>query len=100
MEKTRTSTHELLISQDYKLIDEAWDKHGRLTYIHDEDANPVFVKALFGILRRAGWEVNASALRTLRHTAACCVIELEPGGSETTGHFLHYMKASKTETPP
>lgn len=90
--------HDLLVSQGYKLIDDAWNEHGRYTYIHDDDAGPAFIKGLAGILRSAGWDAEPGALRTFRDPSTSCVIELEPGGSETTGHYLHYMKSSEPET--
>jgi hypothetical protein len=98
MKPEQAPIHLLPVSEGYKLIDDAWKKHGRLTYIHDEDATRVYVNALVRILRNAGWQMGSTAPRTFRHAATCCVIELEPGGSETNGHSLHYMKASESET--
>jgi hypothetical protein len=90
-------THDLLVAQGYKFIDDAWNTHGRRTYIHDEDATRAHVKMLAGILRDDGWKRDTRALLRFHQAATSCIIELEPGGSETTGHFLHYMKASESE---
>jgi hypothetical protein len=90
----RTSTHEILIRQGYKLIDDAWTSNGRLTYDHNDDATHEFVASLAKVLRSAGWETHPIILRAFRHrTIADEIIEIEPGGTETSGHFLHYMKA-------
>jgi hypothetical protein len=90
----RTSTHELLVRQGYKLIDDAWSLSGRLTYDHNDDATPAVVAGLAKVLRSAGWEIHPIILRAFRHrTIADEIIEIEPGGTETSGHFLHYMKA-------
>ena len=45
-------------------------------------------------LRPLGWEADKNKLRSFRLRGADEIIEVEPGGSETTGHFLHHMKAS------
>ena len=90
----RTSTHELLIRQGYKLIDDAWSLSGRLTYNHNDEATHQFVASLTKVLQSAGWETHPSILRAFRHrTIVDEIIEIEPGGTETSGHFLHYMKA-------
>jgi hypothetical protein len=90
----RTSTHELLIRQGYKLIDDAWRLNGRLTDEHNDDVTDEFVAGLAKVLRSAGWETHPIILRAFRHrTIADEIIEIEPGGTETSGHFLHYMKA-------
>jgi hypothetical protein len=49
---------------------------------------------LAGTLRRAGWETDKDKLRSFRRPGADDIIEVEPGGSETTGHFLHHMLSS------
>ena len=89
----RTSTHELLIQQGYKLIDDAWSLNRRLTYDHNDNVTREFIASLAKALRSAGWETHPSTLRAFHHsTITDDVIELEPGGSETSGHVLHYMK--------
>ena len=42
----RDSTHELLIQQGYKLIDDAWSLNGSLTYDHNDDATHEFIASL------------------------------------------------------
>ena len=92
-EHVRKSTHDHLVAEGYKLVEEAWTANGRRTYVHDEDASRVLVRRLITVLRRDGWEMETEKLRSLRHPANGEVIELEPGGTDTTGHFLHHMKA-------
>jgi hypothetical protein len=90
--RRRWCIHELLVSHGYKLIDDAWDEYGRLTYLHDDDADRAYLKELAQKLGASGWERAKSKLRTFHHPASQYEIELEPGGSETTGHFLHFMR--------
>ena len=87
------STHDLILTEGYKLVEDAWEKSGRRTYIHDDDASSIQIKRLIEILRSAGWEMDSDKLRSFRHIVNGDIIELEPGGSDTTGHFLHHMKA-------
>jgi hypothetical protein len=87
-------THEVLMALAYRLVDDAWTGFGRRTYLHDEDLTHAFLLSLAGRLRGVGWESDKAKLRSFRHHSASEIIEVEPGGSETTGHFLHYMKAS------
>jgi hypothetical protein len=90
----RDSTHELLVQQGYKLIDDAWIANRRLTYLHNDDANREFVSILAKVLLSAGWQRHPTTFRAFRHRIiAAGIIEIEPGGSETSGHFLHYMNA-------
>jgi len=93
----RTSTHELLVRQGYKLIDDAWSLSGRLTYDHNDDGTHEFIASLAKLLRSLGWETHPNILRAFRHPIiADEVIEIEPGGAETSGHFLHYAKVGKS----
>ena len=85
-------THNLLISEGYKLSEDAWDEHGRRTYLHDDIATHFMMLAM--TLRRAGWETVTQRLRLFNHRHTGEIIEIEPGGSETRGHFLHHMKRS------
>ena len=89
----RVSTHDSILALGYKLIDDAWAKKSRRTYIHDDDASGFQIKKLLNMLAKDGWEMDTDRLRTLRHPLSGDVIELEPGGADTTGHFLHHMKA-------
>lgn len=87
------SIHNLILAEGYKLVEDSWRKNGRRTYIHDDDASGTQIKRLIEILRSAGWEMDSDKLRSLRHIENGDMIELEPGGSDATGHFLHHMKA-------
>lgn len=82
----------LLVSFGYKLVEDAWQESGRKTYLHHEDASRDFVVALANDLRSHGWVRHPEILRAFRHTASGEIIEVEPGGAETTGHFLHFLK--------
>lgn len=88
--------HEIFVSHGYKLIDDAWCAHGRLTYIHDDDADRQYLASLRGTIRVAGWVSSQDQLRTFRHLTTNAIIEIEPGGSETNGHFLHLMKSDQS----
>jgi hypothetical protein len=85
--------HEVLVSNGYKLIDDAWGAHGRLTYVHDDDADRQHLAALTRAVALRGWVRSHDELRTYLHPATNEIIEVEPGGAETSGHFLHLMKA-------
>jgi hypothetical protein len=96
-ENVRKSTHDYLVAEGYKLVEDAWIANGRRTYVHDEDASRVLIRRLMTVLTRDGWEMETAKLRSLRHVATGEVIELEPGGADTSGHFLHHMKSSPPE---
>jgi hypothetical protein len=88
-----TSTHDLLVEQGYKLVQDEWDKNGRRTYIHDNDASGNQIAKLKKSLGRAGWVRDQNALWVFRHPSTNEVLEIEPGGRDTSGHFLHHLKA-------
>jgi hypothetical protein len=85
--------HDLLVAFGYKLVEDAWKEFGRLTYMHDDDADRDHIKNLARAPRSSGWRPDARKLRTLHHSASGDEIELEPGGSGVRGHFLHYIKS-------
>jgi hypothetical protein len=64
-----SQTEEILTSQGYKLIEDAWDEFGRRTCLHDDDANRDYIKELARLLRGPGWQVDAGKLRTFCHPA-------------------------------
>ena len=74
------------------MTEDAWRGRGRRTYIHDEDATRSYFVGLTKRLRSGGWEVDRNNIRSLRHRITNEIIELEPGGAGTTGHFLHHLK--------
>lgn len=82
---------ELFENEGYKLAEDAWDEHGRLTFVHDDDADRPHLNRLAATLRSAGWENSKTELRTFRHPTSGEIVEVEPGGADTSGHFLHYM---------
>ena len=86
-------THDLLVREGYKLVEDSWQKFGRRTYLHDDSADRSFIMSLASALRSAGWQTCGSRLRSFRHCGAQQEIDLEPGGTEATGHFLHHMNA-------
>jgi hypothetical protein len=88
---------DLLLSEGYKLVEDAWDEFGRRTYVHEDDADRDYVKRLSRLLQSTGWQTDSRKLRTLHHPSSGDEIELEPGGSEVTGHFLHHMRPSAAE---
>lgn len=88
-----TSIHDLLVSQGYRLTEDAWQTDGRLTYVHDGSADRSFVTGLSHVLRAHGWLPDNTMLRAFRNSATGELIEIEPGGADTTGHFLHHLKS-------
>lgn len=84
---------ELFEADGYKLVEDVWDEHGRLTFVHDDDADRPHLNHLARTLQIAGWEKSKTELRTFRHPVSGEIVEVEPGGSDTSGHFLHYMSA-------
>ena len=94
---SRAHTHDLLVGEEYKLIEDAWEELGRRTYLHEEDASRAYVKGIARALGSAGWQTDPGKLRTFRHSHSQDEIELEPGGAEVTGHFLHHMRAMPEE---
>jgi hypothetical protein len=88
-----SSVHDLLRQQGYRLVEDAWEGHGRVTYLHDDSADRSFLIGLAQILRSAGWTRDKSKLRTFRNELSKEAIEIEPGGSETSGHFLHHTQS-------
>jgi hypothetical protein len=82
----------LLRDHGYKLVEDAWVRHGRRTYMHGEDATRAFVTDLCAQLKSQGWKCDGSVLRCFRQDETKEMIEVEPGGSEVDGHFLHLMQ--------
>jgi hypothetical protein len=82
-----------LVVLGYEPADDSWETDGRRTYIHDGDATRAYLTTLRGVLARRGWQRDAQALRTFRHAVTGEIIEIEPGGADASGHYLHHMKA-------
>ena len=83
---------DVLASEGYKLVDDAWVENGRRTYLHDDDATRDFLIGLARELRVDGWVPHENILRAFRHPVTNEIIEVEPGGADTSGHLLHHMK--------
>ena len=78
----------------YRPEDDSWDTDGRLTFSHDDNATRAYLTTLRGILGRQGWYRDPAALRTFLHDSGR-VIEIEPGGSDCDGHYLHIIKMGR-----
>lgn len=89
---------ELFEAEGYSLIEDAWDELGRLTFVHDDVADRSHLDRLARLLQAAGWEKAKTQLRTFRHPSSGEIVEVEPGGSDTSGHFIHYMSALATSS--
>lgn len=77
----------------YQLEDESWDTDGRVTYSHDDNATKGFVKVLAMALAKHGFRRSKNDPRRFDRPESGEIIEVEPGGSDCTGHLLHHMKA-------
>jgi hypothetical protein len=60
--------------------------------MHDDEANRDFIAELAKRLRTIGWERDPDKVRAFCHPTRE-FLELEPGGADTSGHFLHHMKS-------
>ena len=87
------SIHDILIQEGYKLIDDGWEKGGRKTYLHNENASGEQIRLLKKRFESLGWKKDYQNLWSFCHPDNGEVLELEPGGPETSGHFLHHAKA-------
>lgn len=77
----------------YRPEDGSWESNGRRTFSHDEDATRAVLRILNGILSRHGFDRDLSQLWVYRHSSGE-IIEIEPGGADCQGHYLHHMKAA------
>lgn len=78
---------------EYRPEDDSWDTDGRRTYSNDSNVTQARLNAVRRALESMGWEVVKNRLRTFRDPKSCEIIEIEPGGDDCTGHYLHLMKA-------
>jgi hypothetical protein len=83
--------NDLLSNQGYKVVEDAWASNGRVTYIHGDDADQAHLAELARVLGSVGWTKSRDKLRSFE-ADSCCEIEIEPGGADTSGHFLHLVK--------
>lgn len=77
----------------YDLEDDSWAAGGRRSYSNCENATKWFLRTLGVALRKQGYYPHETRLRTFQHFGTSEFIEIEPGGSDTTGHILHHFKA-------
>jgi hypothetical protein len=89
------STHKLIMSQGYRLTDDAWDEDGRRTYLHDDNASVSQFNNLKSALARVGWVKDLNSLWVMRHPPTDEILEFEPGGPDVSGHLLHHLKAAE-----
>lgn len=83
--------HDLLLAQGYRLIEDAWSTDGRVTYIHDDDADRGHLADLTKVLGSVGWIKDRGKLRSFTTDVTRERVEIEPGGSDVSGHFLHHL---------
>jgi len=83
-----TRIRKLLLANGYRLVEGASNEHGRLTYTHDANADNTFLLALSHSLRYAGWQADDAVPPVYRMPSAGLMIEIEPGGAHTSGHYL------------
>jgi hypothetical protein len=87
-----TRTSPILFALGYRLIDDSRGKDERLTYLHDENADRPLLLALSHSLRYAGWQTDDAVPPVYRMPGTRFMIEIEPGGADTSGHYLHLIK--------
>ena len=63
----------------------------RLTFVHNDDADCQQLNRTTRTLQFAGSQKSDAALRTFNHPVTRELVEIEPGGSDVSGHFLHFM---------
>ena len=86
--------HDLLVNLGYSLVDDAWSQYGRRSYIHDSDFTRSQFICLRRMLRQLGWSIDQTTLRSFINSGTGEMIEMEPGGPDTTGHFVHHMTSN------
>src|SRR3979490_2397349 len=89
----QTSIHDILIEQGYRLIDDGRERDGRRTYLREENASGEQISILKKHFENIGWKKDYENLWSFVHPDSGEIVELEPGGPETSGHFFHYARA-------
>lgn len=77
----------------YRLVDDAWSDRGRKTFLNSEDADYDFIKELEAALSVYGFRRHPMVLRSFQNGETGEVLEVEIGGPETSGHYLHYFRS-------
>jgi hypothetical protein len=95
MSELQTGKHPeaVLESLGYKLVEDCWSTEGRKTYVHDENADREFLADLKRTLGQYGWKKHKTILRCFLNDSTAEMLEVEPGGADTSGHFIHYLKS-------
>jgi hypothetical protein len=86
--------HDLLFDEGYRLVEDAWSTDGIVTYIHDDDAGRGHLADLTKVLGSVGWMKNRNKLRSFTNDSLSEEVEIEPGGSDVSGHFLHHLNVA------
>lgn len=84
------TSERLIIAHGYRLTERA--SSGRLTFLNDDDADRPFLLALSHTLRYAGWQADDAMPPVYRLPGTPFIIEIEPGGAGTSGHYLHLIR--------
>jgi hypothetical protein len=77
----------------YKLVEDCWNTEGRKTYVNDENADQEFLADLKRTLGQYGWRKHKTILRCFLNDSTAEILEVEPGGADTSGHFINYLKS-------
>ena len=88
--EVRTGKHmdAVLPHLGYKLVEDSWTVEGRKTYVSDEDTDREFLIDLDRTLAEYGWDKHKTRLRCFSNPHTGELIEIEPRGPDTSGHFL------------
>jgi hypothetical protein len=77
----------------YSLVENCWAIEGRRTYVNHEDADRDLLADLGRTLSAYGWKRHKTKLRSFSNDPSGELIEIEPVGAQTSGHFVHYLKS-------
>jgi hypothetical protein len=93
--EVRTGKHmdAVLPHLGYKMVEDSWTVEGRKTYVSDEDTDRAFLIDLERTLAEYGWAKHKTRLRCFSNFHSGELIEIEPGGADTSGHFLHHLES-------
>jgi hypothetical protein len=89
----RQDIEQVLKQIGYRLVDDSWDDQGRKTFLNSENADYSFMKELESALIDCGFRRHETLLRAFRSGSTGQFLEIEVGGPETSGHYLHYFRA-------
>lgn len=74
-------------------MDESRDDQDRKTFLNSENADYSFMKQLESGLLECGFRRHETSLRAFLNGSTGEFLEIEVGGPETSGHYLHYFQA-------